>query len=548
MSLRQRVLATVVALCERRSRPVTLPEIAESFPRGTGPINLDAVCGSLVRTRHLAASPARQWPRETRNAYQPWGWNLAVDYNATRPSRGEVVGRAILQIWNDPQRENTPITSREIRAFLDRNGLMPELRGQPSLLPTLLNQLRKASVGSQPLVAAVQLPGVRAQMWVPFGAEWVRPESAGRMQTHSDRIVAMVREVMATRQLVLFTLSDLQRTTTGGLGNSVVLQTLARDLADVTRPVQSTARRRVPRRKPHLVHLGEVDGRAHYTTPESLTPQDESSLSPAMAEFGWRRLLEEWELSRLGVEVEELRKRGQGGHLVPDRWALAQPRVQGFRERAATLARVSPGTVMEGCTATTCLAAINAASGVVCGLAPAAIHTTALIEDTQWYGTRDAVSRLRSDFGIERIPSHVIQSFMQQEVVRRRSINYVGRVGQRGQFQCKWDYDEVSLRYAGAIRWGSPQVALLVRQGLHHLGPLRNYELVATRVSAAEWSVPDVAAVFGLLCDSRALPILDTLLDDTLLDAHRRWVRLARALVSWSPHDGSPSPWRNGTT
>lgn len=532
MSHRQHVLAVVVELCAQLARPVTLAEIRSALGAVFAPAHLDAVCGSLVRTGHLNANRARQWVRETRKVYQPSGSDLTIDESATQPSRGEVIGRAVQAIWSDQHRGNTPISSKEIRAFLAQRGFLPELRHQPTLLPTVLNQLRRSNATSDPIVTAVTLPEVRAQAWVPFGADWVSAAANDNLRTQTDQVVAMVRKVLKTRQLRLVTVSDLQGSDIGFPAGPQGVVSLARALADATRPVQGNAGRRVPRQRPHLVNLGEVDGRAHYTLPEHLAQHDEGTLSPAHAVFQWCRLYEEWQLSRLEHELDALRASDGSGHLLGVRRVLVQSRVQEFQSRAAILSSKSPPTILEESPCVVCRSAIDAGVAEVASNVVPAGQIGSLGDGARWHTTRDAIALVRSDYGFGQMPSHVIQSFLKQEVLRRRSSEYFGRVGQHGQFQCRWDYEEVSLRSAGAIRWGSPEIILLVRQGMHLLGSLRNFDVVAAHVSSAEWSIPDIASVLGLLGDPRARPILERLLEEARSDAHREWVLLAMALLS----------------
>jgi hypothetical protein len=142
------------------------------------------------------------------------------------------------------------------------------------------------------------------------------------------------------------------------------------------------------------------------------------------------------------------------------------------------------------------------------------------------------------------MPSHVIHSFMGEDVVRRRNPHFQGRSGPRDRFDCRWEYEEVSLRAAGAARWGTPGVAMLARQGVHILGPIRNFGLVEAAMREGAWSPVDAAAALGMLGCERGLPLLERIASQVTSDGPRRWVSLAIALICLRPSHGGNSPWR----
>lgn len=543
MSHRQRVKAIVIRLCDEMGRAIGLGEIRQRMGPESVPPHLDAVCGSLVRTGDLQAQRARRWEREHRNVYWPVGIRMIVDEDATPASRPEAVARAVDWLWS---RRRIPVSSRELRTYMKALGSHPELVSERTLLPTVLNGLRKAQGSGTPIIAAVRLPGVRAQRWIPFGSEWVPPDTRSTDGTKADEVVALTRAAMIASNHLLVTHAEVSAAARGTGHGPVAPRVVARLLSDTTRAVQSAASGRVGRRRPHLVNVGEVFGQAHYTLPEFMQAIESGILPPALVAFEWRRFLEDWQMSRIERELAHLEASRTVPYLASVRLALARERVAVFRARAEDLQRRTLPAAQRDPASAQAQLVLNTANGALRRM-PASVEVSGVAgTDERWVTASVAAECLCQDFGLTGVPSHVIQSFLREEVVRRRKPSYVGRTGQNGAFDCRWEYEEVSLHYAGAMRWGSPEIVMLARQGMHIIGPIRDFQLLRETMREDRWSEVDAAAALGMLGDARGLPVLKGLATSGTNGNAGRWVTLASALLKWrDATPGTPSPWRH---
>jgi hypothetical protein len=543
MSFRQTVKGAVQDLYEGLGRPVNLDEIRVRLD-GTEVPFLDAVCGSLVRTGDLQSSRARKWVRERRNVYAPTGVCLTVDEEATPPSRSEIVASAVHAIWTEPSRDGVPIASHELRAFLRECDPSAELVSQPTLLPTVLNGLRKPGADGPPIVESVQLPDVRAQRWIPFGADWRVPADQSNLRTKADEVVALTRQAMLLTDQLLVTYDVVDASTGSGPKPPRGSRAIAGRLSEVTRPVPSGKGGRIQRTDPHVVHLGEVNGQAVYTLPEHMIVKEDGLLPPAVAAFEWRRWQEDWEISRVAPELIQL-DAARDGRLTPLRLSWVREQIDTFRSRSIQLLAQTPARALHEPSCTFARAALTTAEARFSGTpTPYNVGGTSFTE-AMWLSAADAATLLIRDLQLGDTPRHVITAFLRDEVVRRRNPLYTGRTGQRSVFDCRWEYEEISLLYAGAQRWGTPEAVMLARQGMHILGPIRSFEAVATAITTTNWDVVDVAATLGMLGHPDGRPLLAALRSRGLNRMANQWVRLADAMIAWRHSPVGASPWRH---
>lgn len=498
MSHRRRVHDVVARRCDATGAAVTLAEIRRHLARSDMPPHLDAVCGSLVRTGHLEALPARGWEREHRNAYRPAGSAFAVEEAATAPSRPELVMGAIRALWNEDGRHGLPIASREIRRFLREADPEQALVALPTALPTTLNELRRSGPKRAPLIEPVRVDGLRAQRWVPFGAEWQWHQKGLAAATRADLTALAVRRTLVRSDQALVTAAEVVRTGVAEEDTHAISNELPSLLAEVSRPVTSSpGGSRVPRRHPAVVRIGEIGGEALYTTPDQLR-SSRGRLSAALYEYRWRQWREAWVEHWMEQELDFLQHRARTSPLRQVRHALMARRVRIFRYVAERLHRRAPRHGEGGPYPAEVVRRLAHAEHVLGGATKVKVLPSWL-HGPRWLTADEATACAIQRFGLGDDPPQIEQGFLATEVRRRRIHGAHGRTIPAVGAPVRWVYDPVTLYIACAVRWGSAKEAVLARHADAVLGPVRSLEAVRRAMGDGAWSDADEAAVRSVL-------------------------------------------------
>lgn len=496
MSARRAVLEAVREVSARHGRAVTYEEVRRHLEPDRVPANLATAVGSLVRTGHLEALRAREWPRESRRLYAIPGSDTRVDVSVVPASISELVYGAVRSVFEAQAEPRRPISAAMVRKYLAGSAEGRHVLACPTYLPTALNMLRKPSREGPPLLQSVRLPGVRAQHWLPLGRECHAEVVWARDGTVADRLADLVVRASSLAADGLVSCHDIVWMARRFPDHRIAAADVPTVLADATRPVTYRGRRR-SRAMPLVVRLGEVAGRALYAP----TGGGWGKPEPADVAFRWRELAEAW--SEADV-LEELTAQEQLPEGSP--WRLV-------RRKALT------PTITRLCSRLTDLggaphpaeevrddrASLREAIRTAAERAGVLVHSDTVSRPVSfgvWLSAAEAGVFLRTAFGLVDDPPTIEAGFLADEVWRIRAIERgrPSRTSSRSRAEV-WLYDRATLLRAGALRWAEAETGAMVSLGLELVGHVRSANALAPLRNLSEISITELCAAHAVLGD-----------------------------------------------
>lgn len=506
MSARLTVLAAVGAAAAEWGRAVTFEEVRACLePRGV-PRNLATALGSLVRTGHVSAVRARDWSRESRRLYWIAGEELRVDRSIVSPSVPELVYQAVHALFSTPERARRPVASSEIRRHLSESEVGRTALARPTYVPTALGLLRKGCPGSPPLLQSVKLPGVRAQHWVPAGAEYALGPQPLATGTATDRLADLVTRASSLAADGLVSAQDVAWLARRFRDHGIAAGEVPRLLAEAARPVTHRGSRR-PRANPAVIRVGEVSGRSLYAPAGSRWEKPED----VRQAFAWRQLAEAWSEAGVEAELRALAALGAGSPWYGVRHVAVAPILADLSARLASLAGdVHPVEQVENDRASL--------RGAICTAAAALgmeSHAGTFVPSSPaggWLTASEAGEMLREAFGLVDDPPVIEAGFLTGEVrrVRAAEISRESRGPRRHRGE-SWRYDRVTLLVAGALRWADAETGAMVNLGSELLGHVRSAASLRPLIDDPQVSVTELAAAHAVLGDEAGRGFLESL-------------------------------------
>ncbi len=529
MSTRLTVLAAVGAAAAEWGRAVTFEEVRACLePRGV-PRNLATALGSLVRTGHVSAVRARDWSRESRRLYWIAGEEPRIDRSIVNPSVPELVYQAVHSLFSTPERARRPVASSEIRRHLAESEVGRTALARPTYVPTALNLLRKGCPESPPLLQCVQVPGVRAQHWVPTGAEFALGPQPMATGTATDRLADLVTRASSLSADGLVSARDVAWLARRFRDHGIAAGDVPRLLAEAARPVFHRGSRR-PRANPAVVRVGEVDGRSLYAPAGSRWEKRED----AQQAFAWRQLAEAWSEAGVEAELHALAALGPDSPWNGVRRAAIVPLLAGLSARLnGTAGDAHPVEQVENDRAAV-RDAIRAAS-VALGVEPPAGTVAQSPPAGAWLTASEAGNMLREAFGLVDDPPVIEAGFLTGEVRRVRAAEVIQEIqGLRRHRGESWRYDRVTLLVAGALRWADAETGAMVSLGAELLGHVRSAANLRPLIDEPLVSVTELAAAHAVLGDEAGRSFLESLVRcSTSPTMARRFAVRGVQLLDW---------------
>lgn len=529
MSARQLVLAAVRDATGALGRTATSSEVRGRIAPELVPQHFNTALGSLVRTGEVEAVPGSDWPRESRRLYRPSGEAIPVDCSVIRPSRTELVHRAVLALFDAPGSAGRPVSSEAIRRHLGGTEAGRQVLVHPVYLPTALNVLRKAAKDSPALLQAVRIPGVRAQHWAPAGVQVASAVVGHESATRADRIAVLVAKASSLAGDGLVSADHLTWLARRFPGHRIPAREVAGILAESTRPVPRKGGRQT-RIRPAVVNVGEVGGRALYAPASAAWGKSES----AATAFRWRQLEESWQEARVEDEVDTLSRLGVGSPWRGPRLAALLPVVHGrFLELGAIEGPAHDSPKVESVRAALRSAVERAAEFVGC-------RTKVSNEDDArqsgvWLTPHEAGDFLRMGFDLGEDPPTIEAGFLAGEVRRVRACD-LPRAARRAnrRRQVSWYYDRVSILLAGSLRWADPEISAMVSLGAEVLGHVRDVEGLESLVGHPAVSLNELTAAHAVLGEEAARAFLQGVSESSVAPrSAREFARRGLAFLDW---------------